>query len=103
MKLEHIIIEGFCEEIKNESFPCKGSLKFSAFCLECPKFSFTVAPKEIAYSDENSVVKEWISFGGDMNPDDETKAEACSLLWEKICKRKINEAYEEYMKEKKFL
>ena len=74
----------------------------------CKYVWFTYAPNEIAYADENGEViiheSSWVGFGGDMEPDNLTEEQRmnCKKLWEEICKKKINDAYEEYMEKTGF-
>lgn len=103
MKINHLIIEGYCEEVIDKSLPCSGDLILSIECFKCPKFSYTIAPNEIAYSNENSIAEKWIGFGGEMEPVDETKMEGHLNLWERICKEKIKEALNDYDNKKEYL
>ena len=74
MKMKHLIIEGFCDADENRStYPCGGALKFGVHCFECSKFSYTFCPNEIAVSDSEGIVEEWIGFGGEMEPDEQEK------------------------------
>lgn len=100
MKMEHLIIEGFCDGNENQDkYPCNGTLKFGVYCFECLKFSYTYCPNEIAISDTDGVVGAWIGFGGNMEPNDQEKREAYIAIWKNICEGKINESYDEYMKQ----
>ena len=45
----------------------------------------------------NTIAEEIVSLGGEMVPDSCEEAQA-QLLWKEIAVKKINEAYEEYMK-----
>ncbi|KWX81028.1 hypothetical protein JI735_02110 [Paenibacillus sonchi] len=110
MKLRHVLIEVYCEN--NTSQPplcCKDGIGNPGYhCLSenCPNVSYTYAPHELAYAGEFGVVpdsKAWIGFGGDMFPvdKDENKEAELKELWERICRQKIQEAYEEYMKQMK--
>jgi hypothetical protein len=68
----------------------------------CPHLSFTDAPLEIAYSDDSGDVDMsecCCGFGGYMEPDDisATEREKLTVSWREICKRKIQEAWEDYM------
>lgn len=100
MKIKHLIIEGFCDGNEHQNtYPCNGTLKFGIHCWKCPKFSYTYCPNEIAISDAKGIVKKCIGFGGDMEPDYIEKREEYISKWNKICKEKINEAYDEFMKQ----
>ncbi|MDE6251937.1 MAG: hypothetical protein K2M78_04750 [Lachnospiraceae bacterium] len=99
MKMKHLIIEGFCDGDENQNtYQCNGNLKFGVHCLECPRFSYTFCPNEIAISDEEGIVEAGIGFGGDMEPDEAEKREEYVTIWNEICKEKMNEAYDEFMK-----
>ena len=98
MKLKHLIIEGFCDGSEEQNiYPCSGELKFGVHCFKCHKFSYTYCPNEIAISDSNGVVEEFIGFGGDMEPVEIKKRNEYTALWNKICKEKMNEAYDEFI------
>ncbi|MEJ8303112.1 hypothetical protein [Saccharibacillus sacchari] len=110
MKLRHVLLEVYCE---NNTFDvplcCANGIDSPGYhCLSenCPNVSYTYAPYELAYTGEFGVVPDsesWVGFGGDMFPDDnnETKEAELKKIWEAICKRKIKEAYEEYMEKMK--
>ena len=64
--------------------------------------SYTYCPNEIAYAGEKGIVEnldEFIGFGGEMEPDSNEILERSTLLskWRDICRKKISEAYDEYM------
>ena len=101
MRMKHLLIEGFCNGRKTDTgCPCKGKLEWGVHCIKCSKFSYTYCPDEIALSDANGVVERWICFGGDMEPDDWNKREKYIAIWNRICKKNIKEAYDEFMKRK---
>lgn len=66
---------------------------------ECKFKSFTKVTNQISYLNENGESIYDIGFGGDMYPDDfdENKTKELLEVWKEICKRKIDEAFEEYM------
>lgn len=112
MLYTHVILEIFCmygmdEENEYEAPPhyCKYGVSNPGYhCLEnsCKYNTFTEAPNEIAFAGEKGVVpgfEAWVGFGGDMEPKEFSEEEICKLkkLWEEICRKKINEAYKEYM------
>ncbi len=104
MKMKHLIIEGICDEVENTNiYPCNRTLKMGVHCFECSKFSYTFCPNEIAISDEEGEVEECIGFGGDMEPNETKKREKYVNLWKKICKKKIDEAYDEFMDKIKYI
>lgn len=102
MKMEHLIIEGFCDAEESESTSlCKGTLKIGVHCFGCSKFSYTFCPNEIAVSNEEGVVEECIGYGGDMEPLKIEQREEYVLMWNKLCKEKIDEAYDSFMQQMK--
>lgn len=104
MKMQHLLIEGYCDEIKGDKYPCKNTLNMGIHCLECSQFSFTKCPNEIAVSNEEGVVEneyDYIGFGGDMESEQLQSREYNLSVWKKICREKINEVYDEYMKRTK--
>jgi len=114
MAFVHILLEVYCgydcRSKKDSSLPqfCKnGNINPGYHCFEneCPFVSYTYCPNEIAYTGVNGEVEDnesWIGFGGEMEPNDndESKRKELVALWERICKKKIEEAYDEFMKEK---
>lgn len=107
MLMSHILIELFCDNqaclrekhLEGDfKIPCNRSFKLSAECLECPFSSYTYCPDELSLSDSCGCVdleSNSIGFGGDMLPVD---SEAFwTARWHEIAKRKIAEAYDEYM------
>lgn len=105
MKMQHLLIEGYCDgKISEEIYPCKNSFEIAIYCLACPRFSFCACPNEIALSDEKGLIasaEDWIGFGGDMEPEILSDRAQCLSLWRSICQRKISEAYAEYRRIKK--
>lgn len=100
MKMKHLIIEGYCDGNKIQNvYPCNDELKFGTHCFKCSKFSYTYCPNEIAISDSDGLVQECIGFGGIMEPTDMEKRDEYIVLWNKICKEKMDEAYDEFMKQ----
>lgn len=102
--MKHLIIEGFCDEDKNSNiYPCNGTFKLGVHCFECSKFSYTFCPNEVAISDEEGTVEDCIGFGGDMEPIKTGKRGKYIDMWKEICKKKINEAYDEFMDKIKYI
>ncbi len=100
MKMEHLIIEGFCAgNEKLSTYPCNGKLKFGIHCLKCSQFSYTYCPNEIALSDSDGIVVDWIGFGGIMEPSEIEKRDEYIAIWNTICKDKMNEAYDDFLKQ----
>ena len=112
MSYTHIILEVFCiygihEEFEYKEPPqyCKYGVPNPGYhCLEnsCKYHAFTYAPNEIAFAGEEGVVPDfdaWVGFGGDMESGhlSDEKIEELKKLWEEICRKKIREAYKEYM------
>ncbi|WP_113675809.1 hypothetical protein [Vallitalea guaymasensis] len=111
MSYIHVLLEAYCgydyRKDKKESVPkfCKQGTNnpgYHCFDNECPFRSYTVCPNELAYVNEVGEVKDresFIGFGGEMDSDGFDIIEHNELisLWERICKKKIKEAYDEYM------
>lgn len=101
MKIKHFIIEGYCDgkECKEE-LPCKKTLNMGLHCLKCLNFSYVKCPNEIAITDNEEVVEQlddFIGFGGDMEPESVEEREDYISVWRRICREKIDEAYNEYI------
>lgn len=113
MAFTHLIVELHClygvgeQELDTQapSFCENGVHKPGYHCLvkNCEFAGHAPAPLEIAYSDECGEVDSdaWIGFGDDMDPDPYNNKMVSELKssWEKLCKDKVNEAYEHYMKQ----
>lgn len=108
MKFKHLLLEVYCENSTAQPPSCckdgMGNPGYHCLVENCPNVSYTYAPHELAYAGEFGVVPDseaWIGFGGDMFPSDNDYIKEAFLkeLWERICKQKIQEAYEEYMKQ----
>lgn len=111
----HLLLEVYCsykwneEECTHVPEFCKKGVKNPGYhCLEneCHFTTFTYADNEICYAGESGEVpsdEAWIGFGGDMESQDYNENENKELIskWEDICRKKINEAYEEFMRIKK--
>lgn len=97
MNMRHFVIEGYCEENGKGDMPCKGTYAMGSHCIECDLFSSTSVENEILYVDEHGITDEVIGFGGEMEPIEPEKKAYYLDIWKKICKKKINEAYEDYM------
>lgn len=114
MSFVHLLLEVYCgydqRNEKDKSLPqfCKKGLNkpgYHCFDNECPFVSYTYCPYEIAYAGKYGEIEDdesQIGFGGEMEPDDndESKRQILLNLWERICKKKIKEAYEEFMRVK---
>ena len=101
MKMQHLLIEGYCDgAIGEEIHPCKNTFKLGIYCFKCTQFSFCECPNEIAISGEKGLIEDdedCIGFGGNMEPDTLRDRGKCISLWKSICRRKIKEAYDEYI------
>ena len=105
-----VILEIFCsylwdDKSNSEQTFCERGLSRPCYrCLEdkCTYIRYTYAPLEFAYSDETGEIfgDNCIAFGGEMEVDDNETNISLKMLWEKICKNKLEEAYKEYMEEK---
>ena len=100
MYIDQLLVEGYCNGICGHAKnPCKHKKKMGIYCFECQYFSYAECPNAIAYSSKEGLIEseeDWIGFGGEMFPNncDEVK---CINAWHKICRKKISEAYDEYM------
>ncbi len=109
MVMTHLLIELFCDQgdypkSKKQGLhiPCKGSFVMSERCLACPLSSYTYCPDELCLSDSSGCVaieSNAIGFGGNMMPAE--NEEFWVARWHEIAKKKIVEAYDEYMHELK--
>lgn len=116
MIMKHVLLEVYCDcNFENGEKPLEcDMIGYKCFDNKCRYLSFTYCPNEISYAGANGVVESFddcIGFGGDMGPeiDDidgnkiplqewEDRESMLVQEWESICKKKITEAYEEYMK-----
>lgn len=108
----HILLEVYCgyKHGKKKKIPipqfCKNGIDnpgYDCFKNQCQFVSYTECPNEFCFAGELGEVHDqesYIGFGGEMEPDscDEEDRKRLILLWQQICKKKIQEAYEEYMK-----
>lgn len=97
MFYKHILIEAYCSKEKQCNY-----LKHKEICLrcfeeKCEYLLYTIAPNEITITNDKGISIYDIGFGGDMETT-ETERESNIKRWEKICKAKISEAYDEYIK-----
>lgn len=102
MYIDQLLIEGYCNgDCGNSVNPCNDKRTIGVYCFLCSHFSYTESPNGFAYSNAYGLIEseeDWVGFGGEMFPqhlDDEKK---CIEIWHKICRKKIAEAYDEYMK-----
>ncbi|WP_103109518.1 hypothetical protein [Brevibacillus reuszeri] len=115
MPFTHLIVELHClytideQEQVNPVPPfCKNGVRKPGYhCLaeKCKYSGHAPAPLEIAYSDKLGEVDSdaWIGYGGDMEPDPYNSKMVTELKesWKSLCKKKVNEAYEDYMTQHK--
>lgn len=104
--MKHVLLEMYCS-LKNESekpIYCKG---IGHICVhnKCEYMGCTYCPDEIAFTGDYGVVESYddcIGYGGEMESDEFNSEENRILLnkWKTICKTKIDQAYDEYMKYK---
>ncbi|MGX7264114.1 hypothetical protein [Enterococcus crotali] len=103
MKMEHILIELFLEDDADLNQELEQGAKLKEL-IDSSK-GCTIVENEIAYAGKNGFVhgvEDSIGFGGEMDIDStiensSEKRKDLIGLWEKVCKEKIDEAYEEYM------
>lgn len=99
MRMKHILLEGYCNfDIPNNSYPCNSKKgKMGLHCIGCEQFSYTEAPNELALSNKDSVIEKLDDF---IAPEFEIEYKGCIKRWNKICRVKIQEAYDEFIKMK---
>ena len=112
--MSHVLLEAFCtfdwgdETKEDRSSVCvskSGYPSYQCFWHKCPHLAFTSCENAICYVGEDSMAEEIIMFGGEMEHDynctDGIQEKELSLsklkLWESIAKKKVNEAYDDYM------
>ena len=95
-RMNFVFLETYClknfSENQSKALPdfCSGECVPGYSCLihQCPYLDFTSAENAFAYIGKDSSSKEEILLSSD----------ADLSLWERICRRKINEAWEEYVR-----
>lgn len=102
MEMKHLILELYCDGGKKKVNRSCNSYENSMgiHCLQCEKMSYAKCPNEIAYSNEEGIIlsmDDQVGFGGEMDSDDPVERKKLISTWEKICKLKIKEAYDEFM------
>ena len=109
MKMKHLIVEGFCNYdkgiIPEENNHCsEASGKMGIHCIGCKNFSYTYAPSELAYSNEEGIVasiEDWISprftKGIEENELTSEEKEFYSEKWHDMCKKAISEVYDNFV------
>ena len=98
----HIMLEVYClknleENSKTENNDSCSNCIPSYMCFEnnCPYVSFTSYENALCYVNQNSICEKTIALG------EETFSDKTLLhLWKEISLKKINEAYDEFMKKK---
>lgn len=87
-------------KIKAPSFCRYGAGKPGDYCLEnlCPHISASTVPLTIAYTDKYGYANNSEGFAEGIYLDNDVDEKTKKLLniWEKVCHKKIDEAYEEY-------
>lgn len=106
MKYSHLMLEVYCDYASDKKLPkfcINSAYKPTKKCFEnsCKFLSYTDCENEIAYIGEIGLSEYDIGFGGDMNPNSDDNfylnEKKMIEMWKSICKKKIDEAYEEYM------
>jgi hypothetical protein len=103
--MKHVLLEIYCDyntENENENPLCCNGIGNACMESNCKYLSYTNCPHEIAFTGSTGVVEsfdECIGFGGEMESETNDSSEREILLkeWKSICKKKIDEAYDEYM------
>jgi hypothetical protein len=103
MKMEHILIELFLEDDVDLNQDLEQGAKLKD--LIDSSRGVTIVEHGIAYAGKNGFahgMEDSIGFGGEMDIDSTIensveKREHLTSLWGKVCREKIDEAYEEYM------
>ncbi len=111
MSYKQVMLEIYCgfehsnvdkRDIKD--FCINGIYNPGYHCLECLCLSYTKVENQLSFVGKNGEVSDInssIGFGGEMEFDDIDDEKRHQLInkWEMISKKKIDEAYDEYMKE----
>lgn len=107
MIMQHLMLEVYCDHIDEDKkvsccFKGRGTVGSHCFDEKCQYLSFTETQNELAYVGDFGVVEksdDYIGFGGNMEPvdSDHKKREILIAKWKEICKKKMDEAYDEYM------
>lgn len=93
-KFNHIVIEAYCRSEIKRDCPVpnycdhEGVPTYMCLFRQCPLFDFTSYEYALLYSGKDSDAETDIALGDDADLE----------LWEEICRRKIDEAWEEYIK-----
>jgi hypothetical protein len=104
--MKHVLLEMYCKcNSENEKEKPEYCIGIGHNCIQhnCKYWGCTYCPNEIAFAGSTGVVESFddcIGFGGEMEPEIYDSNEMNVLLkeWKAICKEKIDEAYDEYMK-----
>ena len=99
--MKHVLLEVYCDlkvSCKKPAF-CKG---VGHVCVQnkCEHMGCTYCPNEIALTSEYGIVETFddcIAFGGEMESKKGNLENVLINEWKRICKKKIIEAYDEYM------
>ena len=103
MRMKHVLLEMYCN-LKDESekpIYCE-EIRHTCIHNKCEYMGCTYCPNEIAFTSKKGIVEffdDCIGYGGKMEIEDDNLDEANILLTKCkiICKKKIDEAYDEYM------
>ena len=102
---KHILLEVYCHKDVGQEIPsfCEShGIIPGYYCIlnHCMHMSFTSHENALCYINEKSTAEEIITLGGEMTPESVNECESIEL-WRTISVCKINEAYDEYMKQLK--
>ncbi|URZ05407.1 hypothetical protein [Clostridium felsineum] len=103
MIMKHVLLEMYCKcNTEKEKPNYCDVIGHNCIHHNCKYLSTTCCPNEIAFAGSTGVVESFddcIGFGGEMEPETLDSSEYGVLLskWKEICKKKIDEAYDEYM------
>lgn len=108
MIMKHVLLEIYCDcnfEIEEDKPLYCDEIGVNCFKNNCKYLSYTYCPNEIALTGSKGIVEildDSIGFGGEMEPESNDLKDRKILLekWKSICRKKVNEAYDEYMEYK---
>ena len=89
-----ILIEVYCAEKKKNNSPCENTFEIGLPCMSCDRMSYTICKDELALSNADGVVEEWIGCWEGMQPADNDDIVKCLERWRNICEAKVNEVSE---------
>lgn len=97
----HVMLEVHCsrewdDSDASEIAKCDGVPQYKCLENKCPYVVFTSYENCLCYVNENSVCEKSIAFDGE----EFIQKKELLLLWKNISSKKIDEAYDEFMKKK---